>query len=334
MTSEAQHLAESVCAGDRRALAKAITLAESTRTDHRRLIGEVLTVIAGVSTATVRIGISGVPGVGKSTLIDALGCHIIAQGQRPAVLTIDPSSARSGGSILGDKTRMPNLSQSVDAYIRPSPTGGALGGVARHTRESIHLCEAAGYDVVLVETVGVGQSEHAVSNMTDVFLLLLLPGGGDELQGIKRGIMELADVVMVNKADGSLGATARRTAVDYTNALRLMQPRSPHWTVPVECGSALNQDGIDRIWSQVSTCAETLRSSGELAQRRTQQALTWMWDDVMEMLRDELESDTALRATISALESEVRHGRLAPTAASARIVSDFLARRAGSSSVD
>ena len=215
-------LAKDLLAGDRQALAKAITLIESTRKDHRQSAAELLGNLTSCPGDSIRLGVSGVPGVGKSTFIESLGCHVIEHGHRVAVLTIDPSSVRSGGSILGDKTRMPALSQNADAYIRPSPTGGALGGVARHTRESILVCEAAGFDVVVVETVGVGQSEFAVSNMTDMFILLLLPGGGDELQGIKRGIMELADLVLINKADGDLAKLAEQARSEYTNALRLI----------------------------------------------------------------------------------------------------------------
>ncbi len=202
--TDPRQLADAIREGDRQALAKAITLVESTRSDHRQISAELLGYLVSLTGSSIRLGITGVPGVGKSTFIESFGCYVIEQGHRVAVLTVDPTSARTGGSILGDKTRMPELSQRADAYIRPSPTGGALGGVARHTRESILVCEAAGFDVVFVETVGVGQSEFAVSNMTDMFILLLLPGGGDELQGIKRGIMELADLVLVNKADGDL----------------------------------------------------------------------------------------------------------------------------------
>jgi LAO/AO transport system kinase len=320
-------LAQRVASGDRQALAQAITIAESTRADHRRATTELLKTLGTVTHRSTRVGISGVPGVGKSTLIDALGCHIVAQGHRPAVLTVDPSSARSGGSILGDKTRMPNLSQCGEAYIRPSPTSGALGGVGRHTRETIQLCEAAGFDIVLVETVGVGQSEYAVSGMTDVFLLLLLPAGGDELQGIKRGIMELADVVMVNKADGVLEQTARGTAADYANAIRLLKPRSNSWAVPVEAGSALQREGIDRIWSQILACASVLNETGELQARRAEQSLTWMWDDTIAALKTKLESDESLRPTIVAMEAQVRAGTLTPTAAAERLVSAFLNRR-------
>jgi len=321
---ELQGLAERLVAGDRQALAQAITRAESTRSDDRQTTAALLSCFGAVTERSTRVAISGVPGVGKSTFIDALGCHIVASGHRPAVLTIDPSSARSGGSILGDKTRMPSLSQCREAYIRPSPTSGVLGGVGRHTRETIRLCEAAGFDVILVETVGVGQSEYVVSSMTDVFLLMLLPAGGDELQGIKRGITELADVVMINKADGELESTARHTAVDYANAIRLHKPRSSSWTVPVEAGSALHRQGVDRIWSHIMRCASVLDTTGELQARRAEQSLTWMWDDTMETLKTKLDSDVSLRPMVADLKSQVSNGELTPTGAAEKLVNAFL----------
>lgn len=306
--ADPSELVDALRDGDRQALAKAITLVESTRSDHRQIAAEVLGQVVALSRWSIRLGITGVPGVGKSTFIESFGCYVIEQGHRVAVLTIDPTSARTGGSILGDKTRMPELAQRADAYIRPSPTAGTLGGVSRHTRESILLCEAAGFDVVMVETVGVGQSEFAVSNMTDMFILLLQPGGGDELQGIKRGIMELADLVLVNKADGGLAGMARQTAADYTNALRLIQPRSGNWQVPVAVCSALNRTGIEQVWEYVVSYQDTIKQSGELESRRAQQLRGWLWDETVDQLLDTLKNDPRLKSRVAELESAVMAG--------------------------
>lgn len=272
----------------------------------------------------MRIGISGVPGVGKSTFIDAFGKHILSQGHQVAVLTIDPSSDRSGGSILGDKTRMPDLAQCPEAFIRPSPTGGALGGVTRHTRETILLCEAAGFDVVIVETVGVGQSETTVASMTDMFVLLLLPGSGDELQGMKRGIVELADLILVNKADGELESLAGRTAADYANAIRLLRPRTASWAVPVEPCSGLHGAGIAQAWSHVVHYHQTLTSSGEIATRRAEQAQRWLWDETSAELLAQLRDDPRLEQRIAELETAVAEGKVAPTSAARELLSAFL----------
>ncbi|MDX1595265.1 MAG: methylmalonyl Co-A mutase-associated GTPase MeaB, partial [Gammaproteobacteria bacterium] len=279
-----QGLADGVLAGDRRSLARAITLIESTRADHRAAASALLQQLTPSSGKSIRLGISGVPGVGKSTFIEALGNHVIDAGHRVAVLTVDPSSAISGGSILGDKTRMETLTRRREAYIRPSPSGNTLGGIARRSREAMILCEAAGFDVIIVETVGVGQSETRVAEMTDMFLLLLLPGGGDELQGIKRGIMELADLVLVNKADGDLAATASRSAAEYRNALQLLHPRSAHWKVAVRTCSARTGDGIAAAWETVIAYRDTLQGSGELEARRAAQARAWMWSEVKDSL--------------------------------------------------
>jgi LAO/AO transport system kinase len=254
---------------DRRALAKAITLIESTRADHREQAQLLLADALPKTGQAFRIGISGTPGVGKSTFIESFGLHLCAQGQRVAVLAVDPSSTRHGGSILGDKTRMPGLAVHPSAFIRPSPSGGTLGGVARRTRESMLLCEAAGFDVVLVETVGVGQSETAVAQMTDVFVLLMAPAGGDELQGVKRGIMELADVLVVNKADGALLPIATATLADYSSALRLVRPRSPHWTPQAHLASALHGTGIDDVWTVLRNYRATMETVGEWSARRS-----------------------------------------------------------------
>src|SRR5829696_4993615 len=258
-------LAQEVIAGDRRALARAITLAESTRPDHRAEAEALLAEVLPRSGAAVRVGISGAPGAGKSTLIEALGTHLVAEGQRVAVLAVDPSSTRSGGSILGDKTRMEQLTRSPDAFVRPSPTGGTLGGVARRTREAMLLCEAAGFDVVLVETVGVGQSEVKVAAMVDLFLVIVAPGGGDELQGIKRGIMELADLVVVNKADGDLAPAARQAEADHRHALGLLRPRFEGWRPPVLSCSARTGTGVDAVWAAVLEHRSTLERTGASA---------------------------------------------------------------------
>lgn len=297
---------------DRRSLAKAITLVESTRPDHRvqaqRLVGEALR----RPTNAMRIGISGTPGVGKSTFIEAFGLHLCSLGHRVAVLAIDPSSSRHGGSILGDKTRMPNLAVHPDAFIRPSPSGGTLGGVARRTRESMLLCEAAGFDVIIVETVGVGQSETAVSNFTDAFVLLMAPAGGDELQGVKRGIMELADVLVVNKADGALLPIATATLADYSSALRLMRPRSKDWVPVALAASALRGTGIAEVWETLQQNRATLTATGELAVRREQQNVSWMWDELNERVLSVFRTDPAVATALKTAEERVRDGRQPP----------------------
>jgi LAO/AO transport system kinase len=282
---------------------------------------EQLTPSAGKS---IRIGISGVPGVGKSTFIEALGNHVADLGHRVAVLAVDPSSAITGGSILGDKTRMETLCRRDDVFIRPSPAGGTLGGVTRRTRESMLICEAAGFDVVIVETVGVGQSETAVADMTDMFLLMLLPGGGDELQGIKRGIMELADLVIVNKADGDLAATARHSASDYLSALKLLHPRTRDWRVPVKTCSALEKQGIDDIWQTVEEYSQVIGRSGEKSERRAQQAKSWMWSEISESLIAALRHDQQASQRIDELEQAVVAGTTAPTLAAAELIEIFL----------
>jgi LAO/AO transport system kinase len=317
-------LAEAVRAGDRRSLARAITLAESTRPDHREEAVALLDELLPSTGGAIRVGISGAPGAGKSTFIEALGLHLVDHGHRLAVLAVDPSSRRSGGSILGDKTRMEMLSRRPEAFIRPSPSGGTLGGVARRTREALLLCEAAGHDVVLVETVGVGQSEVAVAGMVDVFVLLLAPGGGDDLQGVKRGIVELADVVVVNKSDGDLAAAAERTAADYANALHFLRPRTEGWEVRVERASALLGEGIDRVWSAIEAHEAMLQASGVLDARRAEQARDWMWSEVNDGLLDALAGDPAVAAEMSALEEDVRAGTVSPTAAAQRILKRFL----------
>ncbi len=322
--SDVDALADAVTAGDRLALARAITLVESSKPAHRADAKMLLARVTPRAGDAIRIGISGVPGVGKSSFIEALGEHVIAQGHRLAVLAVDPSSARSGGSVLGDKTRMSKLATNPEAFIRPSPSAGTLGGVARRTRESIVLCEAAGFDVVLVETVGVGQSEYAVADMTDIFLLLMLPGGGDELQGMKRGIMELADLVLVNKADGELEAAASRAAADYANALRLMKSRTVGWTVPVEICSALEGKGIAQAWRQVEAFWQKFSKDGSIALRRREQARAWLWSEIQEGLSTALMSDQSVAARVRELESDVVSGTVAATDAAAEVVDIFL----------
>jgi len=327
MGIDSESLVAEVLAGKRRAVSRAITLVESSREDHR---AEAVSMLEGLTPAagnSIRIGISGVPGVGKSTFIEAIGNHIADQGHRVAVLAVDPSSAITGGSILGDKTRMETLSRRDDVFIRPSPTGGTLGGVTRRTRESMLICEAAGYDVVIVETVGVGQSETAVADMTDMFLLMLLPGSGDELQGIKRGIMELADMIIVNKADGELASTALHSASDYLSALKLLHPRTRNWRVPVKICSALESRGIDEIWDTVEEYRATISSSGEMAERRSLQARTWMWSEISESLIAALRSDPVANNRIEQLEQAVVDGSVPPTLAASELIDIFLRRQ-------
>jgi len=300
----------------RRAVAKAITLLESTRADHRDRADVLLAALPVPKGPVLRVGISGVPGVGKSTFIETLGLELIAQGHRVAVLAVDPSSSLSGGSILGDKTRMGELTRRNEAFVRPSPTAGTLGGVARRTREAMLLCEAAGFDIVLIETVGVGQSEVAVEAMVDCFLLLVAPGGGDELQGIKRGIMELADLVVVNKSDGDLEAIAGTTAADYANALHLVRPKTTAWAPQVVRCSALEARGIDDVWHGVEAHHDALEGAGELERRRADQSREWMWSELSASLLERLRQDPAAAATAERLEAEVAAGTLpAPVAA-------------------
>ncbi len=317
-------LADAVRSSDRRALARAITLIESTRSDHRAAAAKVLERLMPYTGDSIRVGISGVPGVGKSTFIEALGNHVIDQGHKVAVLAVDPSSAVSGGSILGDKTRMERLACRRRAFIRPSPAGRTLGGVARRTRESILVCEAAGFDVIIVETVGVGQSETAVADMTDAFILMLLPGGGDELQGIKRGNLELADMVLVNKMDGELSAAAKRSAADYANALQFLVPRSPHWRVPVKTCSALVGDGIAEVWQTVLRYRDALSAGDELAARRAAQSRAWMWAETAASLMTQLEDHVGVKSRVRDLEEAVTQGRLPPTLAAQRLIDVFL----------
>lgn len=314
--------------GERRAVAKAITLLESTRADHRARADGLLTALLPHTGRSFRLGISGVPGVGKSTFIETLGLHLIGQGHRVAVLTIDPSSSVSGGSILGDKTRMEKLSVHEHAYIRPSPSGGTLGGVAEKTREAMLVCEAAGYDVVIVETVGVGQSETAVSGMTDMFVLLQLPNAGDDLQAIKKGVMELADLVVINKADID-AAAATRAQAQITSAMRLFTQQGRErgaWQPQVLQLSALKGEGVDRFWAAVSRFRELRQSSGELAGRRRHQARAWMWERIESGLRQDFRQHPQVQALLPELTAEVEGGQLPASTAARRLLATWRAQ--------
>jgi LAO/AO transport system kinase len=324
MSGDTDSLAKQILAGDRRALARAITLVESARPEDRDQAAKLLEQLAPHSGNSIRIGISGVPGVGKSTFIESMGMHLIKEGHKVAVLAVDPSSAVSGGSILGDKTRMEELSRELSAFIRPSPAGKTLGGVTRHTQETMLMVEAAGFDVVLVETVGVGQSETAVARMTDMFLLLLLPGAGDELQGIKRGIVELADLILVNKADGDMKQAAERAVIDYKNALHFLHPRSSNWEVAVETYSALEGTGCKHVWETVQTYKAALDASDEFTFNRSEQARAWMWNEISESLLDQLRDDPKIAAEATKLEQAVTAGKLSPTTAAHQLIESFL----------
>ena len=316
---EDRDLVEGVIAGRRRALAKVITLVESTRADHQARATAVLDALLPHTGRALRIGLTGVPGAGKSTFIEVFGLHLIEQGLKVAVLAVDPSSSRSGGSILGDKTRMERLCQAEAAFIRPSPSAGTLGGVAEKTREAMLVCEAAGYDVVIVETVGVGQSETVVAGMTDVFVLLQLPNSGDDLQAIKKGIMELADVVIYNKAD--IDATAAdRAAMQMRSALSLLHPASPNWQPPVLKTSALNALGIDTVWTTLQDYRAKLTKSGELAEKRRRQALDWMWSLIDAGLRHRFRDHPGVKAALPDTLRAVTEGSATPTAAAHRLL--------------
>ena len=326
--SPADHVA-GVRAGDRRIIAKTITLLESRRADHRELGQEVLDGLVPHAGGSLRVGITGPPGVGKSSFIETLGLALVGRGLALAVLAIDPSSPVSGGSILGDKTRMERLAREPRAFIRPTPSGGTLGGVAHRTREAMLVCEAAGFDVVMVETVGVGQSEVEVRSMVDLFAVLLQPGAGDELQGLKKGVLELADVLVVNKADGEQRAAAERTRADYEHALALLQPASAAWAPVVLAASARSGEGVEAFWQTVLAHREAMQKSGELEQRRRRQARAWLWRLVDEGLEAAFRADPKAAARLPELETEVEsHAISAPRAA--RILLDIFTRRRGS----
>jgi LAO/AO transport system kinase len=312
-------LAESLRAGDRSALARAITLVESRKPEHQALARQLMQILLPFTGAAIRVGVTGVPGVGKSTTIDTLGHNLVAAGHRLAVLAVDPSSSRTGGSILGDKTRMARLSAERNAFIRPSPSSGTLGGVAAKTRETMLLCEAAGFDVVLVETVGIGQSETQVADMTDFFLVLMLPGAGDELQGIKKGVLELADMIAVNKAEGEGRNRAVAAAGEYRAALHIMQPASVHWSPPVVLISGRDNIGLDDMWAQVLEHRRRFEASGEGARKRRDQQVKWMWTLLQERLTLRLRTDPSVRARLPELERQVAEGVLAPALAVEKI---------------
>ncbi|MGI8755732.1 MAG: methylmalonyl Co-A mutase-associated GTPase MeaB [Acidimicrobiales bacterium] len=322
---DVDELAAGVVSGDRRALARAITVVESTRPDHRVEAAGLLDQLLGRTGTAVRLGISGPPGVGKSTFIEAFGTHLTGLGHHVAVLAVDPTSARTGGSILGDKTRMERLTRDASAFVRPSPSGGELGGVARRTREALLVCEAAGFDVVVVETVGVGQSELAVAELVDLFVLLASPSGGDDLQGIKRGIMELADLVVVTKADGDLARAANHTAADLRRALHLLRPRYEGLTTEVTLVSSPTGTGVADVWDRLTHAHEHLRTSGQLDSLRSHQAVAWMWDEVRSGLTDRFGERAGANddGGLTRLEAAVAKGTTAPTAAAQELLDRF-----------
>jgi LAO/AO transport system kinase len=313
-------LAAAVRSGDRSALPRAITLVESTRADHRDRAQHLLLQLMPAAGTALHVGITGVPGVGKSTTIEALGMYLIGRGHRVAVLAVDPSSTRTGGSILGDKTRMPQLATHPDAYIRPSPTSGTLGGVAKATRETIVLLEAAGFDVILVETVGVGQSEVAVSNMVDTFVFLTLARTGDQLQGIKKGVLELADIVVVNKADGNHLTEARKAARELSGAIRLIYPRETLWRPPVLTMSALEGTGLEELWATVERHRDVLTEAGDFEARRRAQQVDWTWQMVRDTVLDRVLSNQAVRKGQADIERQVLTGELTPALAAQQIL--------------
>jgi LAO/AO transport system kinase len=316
-------LIESLRAGDRRALSRAITLVESSRPDHRTEAEALLDAVLPATGKSVRIAVSGPPGAGKSTFIERFGLAGIDRGDRIAVLAVDPASKRGGGAILADKTRMAELGRRPEAFIRPSSAGGGSGAVARRTREAILLCEAAGFDAVIVETVGAGQSETAAADLTDIFLLILPPAAGDEWQGLKRGIVELADIVLVNKADGELLGAAQRTAADYASALRLIRSADPEWEVPVRAVSALEGTGIAEVWEDIAQLRTAREASGSWAERRRGQLRAALWSEIENTLIDRFRAAPALASCLAAIEAEVVAGTLAPAIAARTLLATF-----------
>ena len=321
--SNIQQLSDGVRSGNIRSLAKAITLIESVNPSHAKDASELLDDLLPDSGNSIRIGISGVPGVGKSTFIEALGMNLLQHGHKIAILAVDPSSQLTGGSILGDKTRMEELAREKNAFIRPSPAGKTLGGVARKTRETMLLCEAAGYDVIIVETVGVGQSEIAVSSMVDFFLLLQLANAGDELQGIKKGVMEIADAILINKAEGENRPRAELARQQYVNALHLLKPKSYNWQVPALLCSALHNQGIDEVWLMILDFMTTMKDNDEFADKRRLQANDWMWTLVMDDLKDLFLHDKNVASLIDQVQTGVSTGATTPSAAARRLLEAF-----------
>ncbi len=317
-------IAARVRRGERRALARAVTLVESTRADHRRAAEALIETLLPATGGATRIGITGPPGAGKSTFIERFGLQGIARGCRIAVLAVDPGSKRGGGAILGDKTRMADLGRAPEAFIRPSSAGAQPGGVARRTREAILLCEAAGFDIIIVETIGAGQSETTVAEMVDMFLLILPPAAGDELQGLKRGIVELADLILVNKADGALIDHARRAAADYANALRLIRPPHPEWPVQVRAVSALTGDGIAAVWEDVARFREALQASGAWTRQRAEQARHALWAEIGDALLERFRAAPPVATRLAAAECDVTAGRRTPAAAARLLLALFL----------
>ncbi len=314
-------LGRGIRARERAVIARAITLIESRRSDHQKAARRLVQELLPLTGKAIRVGITGAPGVGKSTTIDALGTFLTSKGHKVAVLAVDPSSTRSGGSILADKTRMPRLSSDADAFVRPSPSSGTLGGVAAKTRESMLICEAAGYDVVLVETIGTGQSETIVADMTDFFLVLMLPGAGDELQGLKKGVIEIADMLAINKADGDNIKRAQAAAAEYRAALHILNPRSRTWSPPVVTYSALTGAGITELWDSILDHRQRMTNSGEIEARRREQQVKWMWAMLEERVFARLKSNPALRAKLPRIEAAVAAGRMSPAIAVEEIVS-------------
>jgi LAO/AO transport system kinase len=314
---------EGILTGNRVTLAQAITLIESRNPEHQKLAQEVLLAVLPHAGKAQRVGITGVPGVGKSTFIDGLGTMLTGKGSKVAVMAIDPTSRRTGGSILGDKTRMARLAVDENAFIRPSPSAGTLGGVTRSTRETMLLCEAAGFDVILVETVGVGQSETVVADMVDFFLVLMIAGAGDELQGIKKGVLELADMIAVNKADGENEGKAKQAAGEYRSALHILKPASPNWTPPVMTCSGLKGLGLEKLWGQILLHRQKLTDSGELEAKRKDQQLRWMWSMLEDRLLTHLKSNEAVKRLLPDVEGDVLAGRLTPTLAVDRVLEAF-----------
>lgn len=318
--TDSERLTSEITSGNRRALGRLITLIESTRDDHREAARKVVGALSEPTRETIRVGISGVPGVGKSSFIEAFGLHVIEQGHRVAVLAVDPSSPKTGGSILGDKTRMEQLARDPNAFIRPTPSAGSIGGVARRTRETILAVEAANFDVVLIETVGVGQSEYAVADLVDMFVLLVAPGGGDDLQGIKKGIVEMADLIVVTKSDGDLIPAANRAYQDYRSALHMLNPGSSEWTPKVLRTSAHTSEGLSEVWGAILEFNEKMRQSGALEQKRADQAVSWMWDEVTATLLTKIKAGNS---TVPGLEDSVRRGETIPSDAAQQILRQF-----------